>query len=249
VDIERRRDESGPDVPDAPGRAAAERDTGPAWSIGDPAMAYAASFVFSGVVGAIWIAISGQDEVTLGLTVASLFGQWVGLLGGTIVASRRRGSGNLVRDLGMRIERRDIGIGLVAGIAAQLVILPLLYLPIRLLGDDLDVSESARELTGLGSGAGLALLAVCIVVGAPLVEELFFRGLLQRTIDRRYGPTWAVAGSSVLFGVTHFQLLLLPGLIVFGIILGVLAQRRGRLGASIIAHMAFNAVTVIVLTA
>lgn len=244
MDIDRRPGEHEP----VPGAGMATHE-GPAWSLADPAMAYAAAFVLSGLAGAIWITVAGHDRLTLGLTVVTLVGQWVGLLGGTLIASRRRGSGSLVSDVGLRIEGRDIGIGLLAGIASQVVILPLLYLPARFFTDDLDVSKSARELTGLGSGSGLVLLAVCIIVGAPLAEEIFFRGLLQRTLARRYGPTWAVAGSSLLFGITHFQLLLLPGLAAFGLVLGLLAQRTGRLGAPLVAHMAFNAVTVIALTA
>ncbi|MGH9155476.1 MAG: lysostaphin resistance A-like protein [Acidimicrobiales bacterium] len=222
---------------------------GPPWALGDPAAAYLASLVLAVLVGSAWIAVTGDDGLTLGLTVATLVAQWTGLLGGTVLASRRRGSGSLTADLGLRIERRDILPGLAAGVLSQLVLLPLLYVPVSLLVDDLDISEEARELTGLGSGAGLVLLALMIVVGAPLVEEVFFRGLLQRSLARRYGPTWALAGSSVLFGVTHFQPLLLPGLIAFGVVLGILARRSGRLGPSMVAHMAFNAVTVITLTA
>jgi membrane protease YdiL (CAAX protease family) len=47
-----------------------------------------------------------------------------------------------------------------------------------------------------------------------------------------------------VFGVTHFQLLQFPALVAFGAVLGFLALRTGRLGPSIVAHMAFNAVTV-----
>ena len=38
-----------------------------------------------------------------------------------------------------------------------------------------------------------------------------------------------------------------PALVAFGAVLGTLAYKTGRLGPGIIAHMAFNAVTVIAL--
>lgn len=221
---------------------------GPRWSLGDAALTYGVSVVLSGLVGGLWIAGTGQDEISLGLTLVTLFASWIGLVGGTVLASRRRGTGRLDLDVGLRIERRDVLPGLAAGVVSQLVVLPLLYLPVRLFAHDLDLSEEARRVTGLGTGAGLALLSICIVIGAPLAEELFFRGLLQRTLARRYGSTWAVAGSAVLFGVTHFQPLLFPGLAAFGGVLGLLAQRSGRLGPSLVAHMAFNAVTIVALT-
>ena len=44
------------------------------------------------------------------------------------------------------------------------------------------------------------------------------------------------------------ELLQLPALILFGVVLGVLAERTGRLGPGIVAHATFNAVTVISLT-
>lgn len=229
--------------------AGTARSGSPPWTLSDPLVAYLASVTLAIVVGSIWIGVTGEEEVTLGLTITTLFAQWTGMLGGTVLASRRRGTGRLAADVGLRVERRDILPGIAAGVLSQLVLLPLLYIPMRFLIEDLDISEEARELTGLGSGAGLVLLSVMIVVGAPLVEEIFFRGLLQQSLTRRFGPGWALGGSSVLFGLTHFQPLLLPGLIAFGVVLGLLARRSGRLGPAVIAHMAFNAVTVIALTA
>jgi membrane protease YdiL (CAAX protease family) len=45
----------------------------------------------------------------------------------------------------------------------------------------------------------------------------------------------------------HLQALQFAGLFAFGVVLAVLALRTGRLAAPIVAHMAFNAVTVVVL--
>jgi membrane protease YdiL (CAAX protease family) len=80
------------------------------------------------------------------------------------------------------------------------------------------------------------------------VEELFFRGLVQRAVARRFGRVAAIGASAVLFGLAHFELLQLPALILFGVVLAVLADRTGRLGPGIVAHAAFNAVTVLTLT-
>jgi membrane protease YdiL (CAAX protease family) len=55
--------------------------------------------------------------------------------------------------------------------------------------------------------------------------------------------------SSVVFGLSHGQLLQLPALILAGVLFGVLAHRAGRLGPAIAAHVAFNMVTVVSLLA
>ena len=174
---------------------------------------------------------------------------WLGLLGAPLLAARTKGNG-VVEDFGLRFRLIDVPVGLVIGVVSQLVLVPIVSLPwIALLGKDLDdLDDSARELADKATDPlGVALLFVIVVLGAPVVEELFFRGLLQRSLLRRVAPVLAVAISALVFGVTHFQLLQFPALVAFGAILGFLALRTGRLGPSIVAHMAFNAVTVIAL--
>ena len=174
---------------------------------------------------------------------------WLGLLGAPLLAARTKGNG-VVEDFGLRFRLIDVPVGLVIGVVSQLVLVPIVSLTwIALLGKDLDdLDYSARELADKATDPlGVALLFVIVVLGAPVVEELFFRGLLQRSLLRRVAPVLAVAISALVFGVTHFQLLQFPALVAFGAILGFLALRTGRLGPSIVAHMAFNAVTVIAL--
>lgn len=221
----------------------------PGWGLGEAIAGYAVAFFLAALAGAVWLGVTGQREESLGLVIVTLVGQWTGLVGAALATSRWKGTGSLRDDFGLRIQAGDFLPGLALGVAAQLVVIPLLYVPFKLLNPDLDLAEEARELTALARGPGLAVLAVLLVVGAPLVEELFFRGLLLRALDRRYGPRWAVGVSAVAFGVTHFQPLQLLGLVVFGVVLGGLAQRRGRLGASLVAHAAFNATTVVFLVA
>jgi CAAX protease family protein len=174
---------------------------------------------------------------------------WLGLLGAPLLAARTKGNG-VVEDFGLRFRLIDLPVGAAIGVASQLVLVPLVSLPwIVLLGKDLDdLDDSARELADKATDPlGVALLVVIVVLGAPVVEELFFRGLLQRSLLRRVAPALAVVISAFVFGLTHFQLLQFPALVAFGLILGYLALRTGRLGMSIVAHMAFNAVTVVAL--
>ena len=219
----------------------------PRWGLGDAALGYAAAFLLMGLAAGAWEGLTGRREPSLGLLIAVLVGQWTGLAGAAMLASRRKGSGRLADDFGLRIEARDVASGIAVGLASQFILLPLLYLPFQLLDPDLDLSAEARRVTELGRGWGFPVLFVFIALGAPLVEELFFRGLLQRSLARRFGPGRAVAVSSLVFGAVHLQPVQLLGLVAFGAVLGVLAHRSGRLGPGLVAHACFNAATVVAL--
>jgi len=212
----------------------------------DVVLGFVAAVFTVAVAQAVWVGITGKDEVSLGLTFVSFLAYWPVLVGTVVFASRRRGTGSLRADVGLRIEKGDVLPGVAAGLASQFLLLPLLYLPFELLNHDLDVSEKAKETLGVASGGALFVLAVLVIVVAPLVEELFFRGLLQRTLARWMPPVAAVGISATVFGVTHFQPIQLLGLVAFGAVLGTLAHRAGRLGPSLIAHMSFNAASVLV---
>jgi membrane protease YdiL (CAAX protease family) len=87
------------------------------------------------------------------------------------------------------------------------------------------------------------------VVCAPVVEELFYRGLLLRSMERRWGTAVAVVGSSVVFALVHFQPYDLLPLALAGLLFGTLRARSGRLGPGIWAHVAFNLTAIISLLA
>jgi membrane protease YdiL (CAAX protease family) len=55
------------------------------------------------------------------------------------------------------------------------------------------------------------------------------------------GPSLAVLVSGVLFGLAHAESLQLLGLAFFGVVLGTVSYRTGRLGMNMVAHASFNA--------
>jgi membrane protease YdiL (CAAX protease family) len=190
--------------------------------------------------------VSPPNLAPLALQAVAGVGLWLGLAGVPVLAARRA-RGSLASEFGCSFRARDALVGLPIGVAMQLAVIPLLYLPFRGLIDEIDVEQPARELVARANGMGIALLILTVVVGAPLVEELFFRGLMLRTAQRAMPPAAAIALTAVLFGLTHFQKVQLPALVLFGVVLGVLAWRTGRLGPSVFAHMGFNLTTVVVL--
>ena len=175
---------------------------------------------------------------------------WIGLLVVPLVATRLRGRGPVL-DLGLRTTFRDAPIGLAIGIACQFVLVPLVTLPVFLLSDvdQEELEAPAREMTDKATGMGVIVLVLVVVVGAPLAEEVFYRGMMQRTFARRL-PIWpTMILTSLLFGASHLQLLQFPALAAFGLVLSIVAHRTGRLGRNIWAHVGFNATTVVLLLA
>jgi len=90
---------------------------------------------------------------------------------------------------------------------------------------------------------GKVLIVLSAVVLAPLTEELFFRGLLQSLLRNFMSPWASIVVSSVLFALMHLSAIrsVLP-LLLFGLILGYVYERQGRLLAPILIHALFNAV-------
>ena len=174
--------------------------------------------------------------------VVSQVGLWLGLVGVPVWAVARKGT-SLREDLGLWMTARDVPLGLALGAALQLVAVPLLYLPILWFTGDQDVGAEARELVDTATGVpGVVLLFLIVGLGAPVAEELFYRGLAQRSFARRIGPRWAIVAAALLFGLMHLQELQFPALVLVGVVCGWLAERSGRLGPAIWTHVGFNLV-------
>jgi membrane protease YdiL (CAAX protease family) len=186
-----------------------------------------------------------------------------------LLASRRRGTGSLAHDFGLRLRPVDLAIGLGVGIAAKIAGV-IIAIPLVGLTGGVPTSNvpAQNDLVWI-----VLNTVVATTIVAPLVEELFFRGLLLRAIrnavlrgrashPRTDPPTarrvrWALLASvlvsSLVFMVVHlYQAPDLTTLLVLGsstFLLGlanaVLATRTGRLGPGIVAHMVFNGVAVL----
>jgi hypothetical protein len=215
---------------------------------------FAAGLVVSSLAAAVAEAATGYRSsqggpLPVAVTVAGLVGLWAGLAGAAVWWSRSAASGSLSTDLGYRIGAWwDVPLGAGVGLACQYGLVPLLYLPFE--RADPTLSHRLGQPTQKAVGAAhtsvtAAVLLMFLAVGAPLVEELFFRGLLLRSLAAWFNPAVAVVVSGLLFGLAHFERLQFAGLAVFGMVLGFLAWRLRRLGPSIAAHMTFNAVAVV----
>jgi membrane protease YdiL (CAAX protease family) len=214
------------------------------------------TYLFANVCGSVVISALGYGAVevvptwVLALSALTLWGPFVGVLFWT---SKHRGSGNIVQDFSLSVQAKDLW-GVPLGIACQLLLVVLVTLPFQWLFPSLFNSEAvekrANDLFDAAHGAWIVLLVVIVVICAPLVEEIVYRGFIQHNLGVAYGARISVLLASFWFAAVHLQLAEFPGLFAFALVLGVCFSRTKRLGLSIVTHISFNAtaLTVMALT-
>ena len=114
---------------------------------------------------------------------------------------------------------------------------------VSLLG--LVVKAGYDQTQAMLTASGVFITLLKTVILAPLAEELAFRGLSFRRLDKSLGFWPAALISSALFGVYHLNLLQGIYAFIFGIILCLVYRRFGNIRAVIIMHAAANLVSVL----
>jgi membrane protease YdiL (CAAX protease family) len=167
--------------------------------------------------------------------------------------SKRHGSGSFVQDFSLRFQVKDLW-GIPLGMVSQLLLVVLVTLPLQWLFPTLfnkeAVEKRANDLFDAAQGAWIVLLFVVVVICAPLVEEIVYRGFIQHHLAVAYGARIGLLLASFWFAAVHLQLAEFPGLFAFALVLGFCFSRTQRLGLSIVTHVSFNAtaLTVMALT-
>lgn len=83
------------------------------------------------------------------------------------------------------------------------------------------------------------LIGIGLSVSAPVIEEIFFRGLLYRALRNRMSILPAALIAGFVFGAVHgmaYPLNTLPPRMVFGVIACLLYERTGSLYPSMALH-------------
>lgn len=181
------------------------------------------------------------------LTLQVLF--WIGLLVGPLLARlvgkyRFMGQEKMFA-LGFKPKWLLWALGL--GLGAQALSLTIGLLIQQAYGEGSATGNAAQVAEAFG-GVSPLILFLMLAIGAPIVEEIFYRGLVFTAVANRFGLLTGGIVSSLLFGISHYQGGGYSGLFV--IILttalgGVLAYARYRskgLALPILIHIVFNAV-------
>jgi membrane protease YdiL (CAAX protease family) len=205
--------------------------------------------------------------------VASIVGYGI-FFSVALVSSRRLGAGSMAVDFGLVVRRVDFAAGVGVAVGFELVVL-VVGIVLHGLGAATPTPNVVAASDPVWNLLRLGLVSVFI---GPVIEELFFRGLLMRAIRnlvlrgpaaartssgepseerRRTALTVSIVVSAVVFMVLHLYeavdaisiVSLAANTFIVGVLLGWLATRTGRLGPGIVAHASLNAISVITLLA
>lgn len=103
------------------------------------------------------------------------------------------------------------------------------------------MASYAESSKGILAGSPV-MMVLSVIIMAPLVEEIIFRGLVLSRL-KKVMPTWlAVVLCSMVFGLMHGQLIWIVYTTLFGLLLAVVAENANSIWASVLLHMAFNLV-------
>ncbi len=238
-------------------------DRRPWWGMGDILLSLPFIImmaILGTVVGLVFVSFDSIEAIASGestdlpiaVLASGLLAQQAGQGVWPFIVSKWKGLGP-VRDWRLRFEPADLWIGPLTGFGMLILAGGVGFVVTELVG--LDDEEAANNTAFLNDAEGTPWLFVfifAVVVGAPVVEELFFRGLCLRAIEKRMGIVSAVIGSTIIFTLPHFigggwkgTAVLFSVIGLVGAVLGVLVAKLDRLGPAIIAHMVFNTVGVL----
>jgi membrane protease YdiL (CAAX protease family) len=199
------------------------------WPVRYALIAYVVTFVgVTAVAVVLYFGAGVQLHVGAGVLVVD-----AALLGALVPLRRRRG---LTRqDLGLRSAPAARSVGLVILALVVYVLIAVLWIaavqPRKGVSTLADVQHQ--------STISIALAVFAVAVSAPVVEEIFFRGLLYRSLRNRLSVLPAVLIAGAMFGFVHitsYPLDTLPVKAAFGVLACLLYERTGSLLPGIALH-------------
>ncbi len=81
-----------------------------------------------------------------------------------------------------------------------------------------------------------------VVIIAPIIEELIFRGVIMHGLMRNYSASTAIFTSALMFALFHLNPWQLPATFVLGLLLGFLMVRKRNIILCILGHTINNGI-------
>jgi len=135
----------------------------------------------------------------------------------------------------------DIGLSPVAYIASTILAIGIVYLFSLFPWFNAEESQSTGFGPYMGTGER-AIAFLVLVVLAPIVEEVIFRGWLYGRLRARMGVVGAILITSTLFALLHFQWNVSVNVFALSVVACVLREITGTIYAGILTHMIKNGV-------
>lgn len=135
-------------------------------------------------------------------------------------------------------------IGMFPAMYGAAMIMQILTLLLAALFAGTRVSESFNATQGLMSGdlPSAIVRTVQAVIFAPILEELWFRGVVLESL-RPYGNGFAIFVTAILFGITHANLAQFFYATAIGLFLAYIAIHTGSIVVPMILHAIMNGIS------
>lgn len=209
----------------------------PTWGMGDAVISLVGAIGFSLIIGLVLMSQNIDPENGWGLIIAFCV-PWLALAGWPILATMLKGNGPKL-DLGLIAARTHLRLGFVAGLASLVTASLIAVIVIRFTGP---LSSAAGDVGLDQTGIVLVLFVFMAMFGAPIVEEIAFRGMLYGALAKAHvNEHLVVVLTALVFALFHFEPKRFFILFVIGIILGEVRRRTGSTSAAVVAHVVNNA--------
>lgn len=138
-------------------------------------------------------------------------------------------------------------VGCLLVILAGLGVCMMANFPAAMVRELLEELGATEPESALGQGGGwvnftVELLGVAVMV--PMLEEFAFRGVILSGL-RRYGTAFAVAASSLIFGMAHMSASSVVFATIAGLAMGTAYVMTGNLWVTVCIHALNNGIAVI----
>jgi membrane protease YdiL (CAAX protease family) len=162
---------------------------------------------------------------------------WLAMAGWPILATTIKGNGPKI-DLGLIAPRTHLRLGFAAGLLSLAAASLVAVIVTQFTGP---LSSTAGDIGLNQSGIVLVIFVLMAMFGAPIVEEIAFRGLLFGALLKAHvNEHLVVVITALVFALFHFEPKRFIILFAIGMILGEVRRRTGSTSAAIVAHIVNN---------
>lgn len=155
---------------------------------------------------------------------------------------------HLIRNKRTEINQYDFSLSSIKIMA--LVSISLIAIQIGIvspIGKLLPMPESMQKIFIEFANQNGVFSFITIVIAAPLIEELIFRGIILNGLLQRYSPVKSIVLSSILFGIVHLNPWQFVSAFIIGAFSGWVYYRTKKLSLSILIHLVNNLVAFVIM--
>ena len=218
------------------------------WGVGEAIIIFLIAFVAASIVAFfLALVLKGLYSTTTASIILIFLSSvvlYAFLLAGTFYSVKVRHGSNLSA-LGLRLHGLGKGVLMGFGVGVPLFFAAIFvaYIVQKIFGptNTDQVSNSVNRIASGSVSAGLiALLAITLVVLAPICEEIFFRGYLYPALRNRMSKQPAMVLNGLLFAAAHFELIGFLPRFLLGWGLCYIYEKNRTLGGPITGHALYN---------